>query len=392
MSSSQKPIFDAVALSQKLIQQKSVSGEKDQGALDILETALKALSFDCDRLVFDGDGSYEVDNLFAKLSGGNSGDGKNLCFAGHTDVVPAGDEAAWSSDPYAAEIEDGVLIGRGAVDMKAAIAAWVAAISKYLASNELKNGSLSLIITGDEEADSVNGTKKMLGWMEKNNEKIDACIVGEPTNPESLGEMIKIGRRGSITFYLEVHGMQGHVAYPDIAINPIPPMVKILSSLTEHKLDDGSEFFLPSNLEITTIDVGNSTTNLIPSTVKATFNIRFNDRHTAYSLEKWVIGRCEEVTGQFSLRTDVSSESFITEPGQLSNIVGNAVYKAVGKQPELSTTGGTSDARFIKDLCPVVECGLINKTAHKVDEKISVDDINDLTEIYFNIIESYFSN
>jgi len=392
MSSNQKPIFDAVALTQKLIQQKSVSGEKDPGALDILENALKALSFKCDRIVFDGSGSYEVDNLYAKFSGSNSNNEKNLCFAGHTDVVPAGDEKAWSSDPYSAEIKDGILIGRGAVDMKSAIAAWVAAISKYLAENELKNGSLSLLITGDEEADSVNGTKKVLGWMNDNNEKMDACVVGEPTNPESLGEMIKIGRRGSITFYLEVHGMQGHVAYPDIAINPIPTMVKILSSLTEHKLDNGSDYFLPSNLEITTVDVGNSTTNLIPSKVSATFNIRFNDRHTAYGLEKWVIGRCEEVTGQFSLRNDVSSESFITEPGQLSNIVGNAVYNVTGKQPELSTTGGTSDARFIKDFCPVVECGLINKTAHKVDEKISVDDINSLTEIYLNVIENYFSN
>ncbi len=373
--------IDPVKLSQKLVQQASISGQPDPGALDILQEALENIGFTCTRLPFAEEGTYDVDNLYARR--GESG--KNLCFAGHTDVVPVGDADGWDVDPFAAEIRDGVLIGRGAVDMKPAIAAWVAA-----AADVEVDGSISLLITGDEEADAINGTRKMLGWLEENGEQVDACIVGEPTNPEKLGEMVKIGRRGSITFDLTVNGKQGHVAYPAIADNPVPRLVNILHMLVNTSLDDGSEYFQPSNLEVTTIDIGNPASNVIPAKVFTRFNIRYNDHHNSAKLIKFVENICQQNARGYELKHRLTGESFLTEPGNLSDIVVSAVEEVSGIAPALSTTGGTSDARFIKDICPVVEFGLINKTAHKVNERVAVADILVLTEIYKQVILKFF--
>ena len=379
-------IIDPVALAQKLIQQPSISGEKDAGALDILEAALTELGFACHRLPFSGDDSYDVDNLYARLGS----EGTNLCFAGHTDVVPVGDKQAWQADPFAGDIIGGMLVGRGAVDMKSAIAAWVAAISRYLDGHGNLEGSLSLLITGDEEAEAINGTPKMLNWLKERGEQVDVCVVGEPTNPEKLGEMIKIGRRGTVGFTLTVHGVQGHVAYPDQADNPITKLVMMLHSLKGTPLDRGTEFFQPSNLEVTSIDVGNVAGNVIPAQAVACFNVRFNDSYTGEEVVQWVRQHCNAVTSQYVLDATISGESFLTEPGFLSKTVYDAVEHVTGMRAELSTAGGTSDARFIKDICPVVEFGLINKTAHQVDEQVAVEDIKTLTAVYQEVITRYF--
>lgn len=374
--------FDVTDIAQSLIRCPSVT-PKDAGALDVLQQALESLGFECHRLPFTEDGTPDVDNLYARRGGG----GKHLCFAGHTDVVPVGDESAWSVDPFAAEVKDGILTGRGAVDMKGAIAAWVAAIAE---AGDV-DGSLSLLITGDEEGPAINGTRKMLDWLAERGEQIDACIVGEPTNPTQLGEMIKIGRRGSVRFYLTVEGTQGHVAYPDAAHNPVTELVNICQALKGHTLDEGTAHFQPSNLEVVTIDVGNEAENVIPAKANAVINIRFNDTHSSESLTQWVDGICAKHARDYLLRTHVTGEAFLTEPGPLSELVANAVEDVTGRLPELSTTGGTSDARFIKDICPVVECGLINATAHQVDERIAVSDLEDLTQIYRRIITGFFA-
>lgn len=380
--------INSLELSKQLIACDSVT-PKDGGSLDILQKALESMGFKCERMVFSEKGTEDVDNLYARL-----GDkAPNLCFAGHTDVVPPGPLEKWTSNPFKPEVRAGVLYGRGAVDMKGAIACFVAAVSEYLKDNKPK-GSISLLITGDEEAVSINGTKKMLEKLASRGEKIDVCIVGEPTNAEKLGDTVKIGRRGSVTFNLKVTGKQGHVAYPHLSLNPVSPMLSILHELDTNELDEGTKFFQPSNLEIVSVDVGNTADNVIPEMVSAKINIRFNDQHTGKSLVTWVEGICkavcEDTGAKYELKSHISGESFITQPGEFSDIVASAVKEATGVTPELSTTGGTSDARFIKNYCPVVEFGLINKTAHKIDECVPVSDLDGLTKVYKLLISKYF--
>ncbi len=379
--------IDPVELTQALIRCASVT-PTDAGALGVLEDALTPLGFVCHRLPFSQDGTPDVDNLYARL--GTSG--PNLCFAGHTDVVPVGDEAAWTHPPFGAEIHDGVLYGRGAVDMKTGIAAFVAATSRFLSEQgDAFSGSLSFLITGDEEGPAINGTVKVLDWMVANGEVMDACIVGEPTNTDTLGETIKIGRRGSLNGYITQHGAQGHVAYPQHADNPLPKLVKLLHALTTKPLDPGTEHFQPSNLEVTSIDTGNVATNVIPSSGRAVFNVRFNDTYTPDTLKKWLHDTLAAAGDGYDLDIQVSGESFLTPPGVLSDVMSQAVTKVTGRTPELSTSGGTSDARFIKDHCAVAEFGLMNETAHKVDECAQVDDIRALADIYLDMICGYFT-
>ncbi len=381
--------IDPLELSKQLIKCRSVTPH-DDGVMDVLVQALEPLGFKCEIVTFSEEGTEPVKNLYARFGNG----GKNFCFAGHVDVVPSGDEASWTSNPFLPEVRGGMLYGRGASDMKCAVAAFVAAASAFIEKTQVP-GSISLLITGDEEAISINGTKKMLAHIAAKGEKLDACIVGEPTNPEALGGMVKIGRRGSVMFSVTIWGKQGHVAYPHLADNPIKRLNTILYSLSTHQLDSGNEFFQPSNLEIVTFDVNNPADNVIPQMATAKFNIRFNDEHTSGTLIKWVEGICasicEDNGAKFEIKTRVSGESFITKPGELSNIVCDAVTKITGNIPELSTTGGTSDARFIKDYCPVVEFGLCNKTAHKIDESASVDEIYKLAEVYEAVLYDYFT-
>jgi succinyl-diaminopimelate desuccinylase len=370
-------------LARALIRCPSVT-PADEGALDVLQAALTELSFTCHRLPFDEPGTARVDNLYAR----HGDSSPNFCFAGHTDVVPVGKADGWTQDPFAATVEDGVLYGRGATDMKGAIAAFVAAV----AGLEPPAGSISLLITGDEEGPAINGTRKVLSWLEERGEVLDACLVGEPTNPERLGEMAKIGRRGSLNAILRVEGTQGHVAYPHLADNPVPRLVALLNALNSANLDDGTEHFQPSNLEITTIDVGNEATNVIPREASARFNIRFNDRHTGASLEAWLRTTLDTIDTRYDLTTDVTGTSFLTPPGTLSETIADAVAAVTDEAPALSTSGGTSDARFIKDHCAVVEFGLISRTMHKVDECVAVADLERLTEIYRGILERYFAS
>ncbi len=378
--------IDPLDLSRALIRCPSVTPE-DAGALDVLEEALMRLGFACHRLTFSEAGTADVDNLYARVGSG----GPNFCFAGHTDVVPAGDRAAWTHDPFAAEVNAGRLYGRGAADMKSAIACFVAAVSRFLARRGRDFGaSISLMITGDEEGPSVNGTAKVLEWLKGRGEGIDACLVGEPTNPAALGEMIKIGRRGSLNGRLAVHGTQGHAAYPHLADNPIPRLIRMLAAIDGTPLDKGTEHFQPSTVTITSVDVGNPTSNVIPAAARAAFNIRFNDRHTADSLKTWLTERCAGVGGRFDLEVEVSGEAFLTPPGPLSDLVASAVKRVTGRTPELTTAGGTSDARFIKDHCPVVEFGITGETAHKVDENVAVADVRALADIYQAVLDGFF--
>jgi succinyl-diaminopimelate desuccinylase len=375
---------DPVALAQALIRCPSVTPE-DAGALDVLAKALAALGFACHRLRFD-----EVDNLYARI--GNTG--PNFCFAGHTDVVPPGDRALWRHDPFAAEIANGTLYGRGAADMKSAIAAFVAAAAQRLDRGAPK-GSISLLITGDEEGPALNGTAKVLDWLKARGETIDHCIVGEPTSTARSGDTLKIGRRGSLTARVTVRGMQGHVGYPHKALNPIPVMAALISRLSAHVLDRGTAHFEPSTLSFTTVDVGNPATNVIPAEARATLNIRFNDTHTAESLERWIDEEARSVTNTagFEIATDfiIGARAFLTEPGTFSDLVSQAVKSVTGSSPELSTTGGTSDARFIKAHCPVAELGLPGGTMHKSDECVPVEEIHRLADIYAAILEHYFA-
>jgi succinyl-diaminopimelate desuccinylase len=345
---------------------------------------LEKLGFDCHRLVFG-----DIHNLYARRGNGRP----NLCFAGHTDVVPTGAAEAWSFDPFSASLHDGALCGRGAVDMKGAIAAFIAAAGRYL--DECGRdfaGSISLLITGDEEGDAVNGTRKVLGWLEERGEKIDACLVGEPTSAQSLGDMIKIGRRGSMTGRLTVHGVQGHTAYPHRADNAAHRLVAMLHVLTTAELDRGSEHFQPSTLQVSTIDIGNPATNVIPATARAVFNIRFNDCWESKNLEHWLRQRLDAVGGQYALDISVSGESFLAAPGMLTDCLAEAIRRVTGRTPELSTTGGTSDARFIRAYCPVAEFGLVGLTMHKVDERVELSDLAALTEIYRTFLDLFFDN
>ena len=380
-------MHDAVALARDLIRCPSVT-PIEGGALDLLQSTLEGMGFTCHRLPFSAEGTPDVDNLYARYGTARP----NFCFAGHTDVVPTGPTESWSVDPFAAEIRDGVLYGRGATDMKSAIAAFVVAVQRML-RDKTPEGSISLLITGDEEGPSVNGTKKMLQWLNENDEDIDICIVGEPTNPTRLGEMMKIGRRGSMNGWLTVRGEQGHTAYPHLADNAAHRIVDMLRALTAEPLDEGSDHFQPSTLQISTIDVGNPTTNVIPGEARATFNIRFNDLHSSAKLTEWlhkVFDASIGDGGKYDLHIEVSGESFLTPPGQLSDIVSDACEKVLGERPELSTTGGTSDARFIKDYCPVAEFGLVGQTMHKADEQVAVRDIENLTDIYEAVLHGYF--
>lgn len=379
--------IDPIELTQALIRCPSVT-PVDEGALDVLEGALKPLGFTCHRLPFTAPGTPDVDNLYARI--GQSG--PNLCFAGHTDVVPTGNEEKWTHPPFGAEIHDGIMYGRGMVDMKTAIAAFVAATSRYL--DEQKGafaGSISFLITGDEEGPAINGTVKMLDWMQANGEAMDACIVGEPTNTNTLGETIKIGRRGSMSGYITQHGSQGHVAYPQHADNPLPKLVALLHALSAQTLDDGTDHFQPSNLEITAIDTDNKATNVIPGSGRARFNVRFNDVHTPESLQAKLRKVLDDAGDTFDLEFSTSGDAFLTPPGLLSDVMSAAVTKVTGLTPELSTSGGTSDARFIKDHCAVAEFGLMNTTAHKVDECAKVEDIGRLSDIYLEMLRGYFA-
>lgn len=378
--------LDPVELAQALMRCPSVT-PADAGALDVLQQALEGLGFACHRLPFEEAGAERVDNLYARLGSA----GPNLCYAGHTDVVPPGDPADWSVDPFSATVKDGWLTGRGAADMKASIACWTAAVSRFLEKRPDFGGSLSLLITGDEEAAAINGTRKVLGWLKERGERLDACLVGEPTSVERVGDMVKIGRRGSLTGDLVVQGVQGHTAYPHLADNPAHRLVELLALLTVEALDQGSEHFQPSTLQVTTIDIDNPASNVIPAQACARFNVRFNDLHSGTSVENWVRERIKRVGGRIELSVRVSGESFLTEPGHLSDVVSAAVATVTGEAPELGTTGGTSDARFIKDACPVVELGLQNATAHKVDERVRVDDVHRLAEIYAQAIERFFA-
>ena len=381
--------IDAVAFASALIKRPSVT-PADAGALDTLQHALESMGFSCKRYPF-GDREARVDNLYARL--GTSA--PNFCFAGHTDVVPAGDESKWAQDPFAGKVEDGQLLGRGAADMKGAIAAFVGAVSDLLSSGWTPQGSISFLITGDEEGPAINGTKKLLKAIADEGETIDHCLVGEPTNPNQMGEMVKNGRRGSFNADITVTGKQGHVAYPHLAINPVPTLLRILSKLQLRHLDDGSEFFQPSNLEITTVDVGNPTENMIPETAKARFNIRFNTEHSGASLTQWVEGILAEARQGFGGRVDiqirVSGESFLTPPGKLTDIIQDAAENILGRRPELSTSGGTSDARFISNYAPVAEFGLVGATMHQVNERVDIADIDTLAAIYKDVLRRYFS-
>ncbi len=381
-----RALRDPIALARALITCPSVT-PTDGGALDILQKALEALGFVCTRLPFSEPGTPDIDNLYARLGTTQP----NFCFAGHTDVVPVGNADDWTVEPFAGEIADGKLLGRGAADMKGAIAAFVAAVARYEGEHEAESGSVSLLITGDEEGPSINGTSKMLDWLHQQGENLSACLVGEPTNPEALGEMIKIGRRGSLSGRVTISGVQGHSAYPRLADNPVPRLLRILSQLNDRNLDDGTNHFDPSNLEVTTIDVGNPAVNMIPGAATAQFNIRFNDRHTGNGLKAWVNEVCEAEGAAYELSYESSGEPFITPPGPLSDTLCAAIEEVTGRAPVLSTSGGTSDARFIKDYCPVVEFGLISQTMHKVDEQTPLDDMENLARIYALTLKRFFT-
>jgi succinyl-diaminopimelate desuccinylase len=374
---------DPLPLARELIRCPSIT-PADNGALAVAAGALGALGFACHRLCFEEPGTAPVGNLYARLGAR----APNLAFAGHTDVVPPGDLAAWSVDPFAGEVVGGLLYGRGAVDMKGAIACFIAACARFLAAAP-PAGSISLLLTGDEEGPAVNGTRKLLGWLVERGETLDACVVGEPTNPHRLGEMIKIGRRGSLTGRLAVTGIQGHVAYPERADNPIPRLIALLRALLETPIDDGSAHFAPSHLEVTSIDVGNPTPNLIPAQGRATFNIRFCDRHTGASLEAWLRERLDRVGAAYQLTVTVGGEAFVTLPGRFIELLRGVIEQELGRVPELSTSGGTSDARFIKDVCPVVEFGLVGETIHQVDERVPVEELEGLTRVYDALLHQF---
>jgi succinyl-diaminopimelate desuccinylase len=381
--------IDPVALAAELIRRPSVT-PKDEGALSIVAGYLEDLGFTCHRLVFGGgNGSDAIVNLYARLGEGRP----NLCFAGHTDVVPPGGREAWSFDPFSASLRDGALWGRGAVDMKGAIAAYIAAVERWLAERSSGfAGSISLLITGDEEGVGLDGTKRVLEWLAARGEVLDACLVGEPTSAAALGDMIKIGRRGSLTGRLTVHGVQGHTAYPQLADNAAHRLVAMLHALTSAELDRGSEHFQPSTLQVSTIDIGNPATNVIPAAARAVFNIRFNDRWTGETLKQCIAERLDAVGGHHELEVTVSGESFLVRPGIVSDPLAEAIRRVTGRVPELSTTGGTSDARFLHAYCPVAEFGLVGQTMHKADERVDLADLVALTEIYRTFLDLFFGN
>ena len=381
---------DPVAIARDLIRCPSVT-PAEGGALAYLEGRLKAAGFTVHRVTFSEPGADDVENLYARIGTGTP----HLMFAGHTDVVPPGDAAAWTHPPFAAEVADGTLFGRGAADMKGAIACKVAAVLDHLAAHGGKpKGSISFLVTGDEEGIAVNGSVKLLQWAAARGEKFDHCILGEPTNPNALGDMIKIGRRGSLNGSLIVTGTQGHVAYPALADNPVRGIVALMGALMAEPLDAGSEHFDPSNLEFTSVDVGNRTVNIIPGEARARFNIRYNDRHTRDGLKALIERRAAAAASRIRWRIEwepSNADVFLTQPGPFVALVADAIKQVTGREPELSTTGGTSDARFIKDYGPVIEFGLANQTMHKVDERVPTADLVALTAIYRRILDRYFA-
>ena len=376
-------LHDPIALAQALIRQQTVNPCHD-GAQDVLADALESLGFRTKRYPFEG-----VDNLYARLGGA----APNLCFAGHTDVVPVGDAAGWTVDPFGAEIRDGIMYGRGTSDMKGAIAAFVSASARYIADHGMPQGSISLLITGDEEGPGLHGTRRLLPAVIADGEVLDHCIVGEPTSEDRIADIVKNGRRGSLNAVLKAVGKQGHAAYPEKSANPMPVLLDALQKLREIKLDTGSPGFQPSNLEITTIDVGNVAHNVIPAQATAKFNIRFNPNHTGADLmarlEQLIGGGRDGVTLTLDMR--VTGEAFYTKPGKLTDLIVSAVEAETGRKPDLTTGGGTSDARYIKDVCPVAELGVRNEMAHKVDENIPVDEIETLCRIYYRLLAGYFA-
>jgi succinyl-diaminopimelate desuccinylase len=379
---------EPAALAARLIRRPSVT-PRDEGALTVVAEALESLGFTCHRLVFSSEGSDEIHNLYARRGTGRP----NLCFAGHTDVVPIGASEAWSFDPFGAALRDGALCGRGAVDMKGAIAAFIAATQRFLDERgSTFEGSISLLITGDEEGDAVNGTRKVLDWLVERGEILDACLVGEPTSAQALGDMIKIGRRGSLTGRLTAHGVQGHTAYPHRADNAAHRLVAMLHALTTAELDHGTEHFPPSTLQVSTIDIGNPASNVIPASAQAVFNIRFNDHWTSESLKRWIAERLDGVGGVYTLDIRVSGESFLVPPGIIADRLAEAIRRVTGRTPEFSTTGGTSDARFIQAFCPVAEFGLVGLTMHQIDERVELSDLAGLAEIYRTFLGLFFDH
>lgn len=379
--------IDPVELTAQLIRCPSVT-PKEAGAIKLLEDMLSQHGFHCTRISRGG-----IENLFARWGSGKTG--RSFGFNGHTDVVPVGDLEKWTFDPFGAEIEDGFMYGRGAVDMKSAVAAFVAAAVDFV--NETPpEGSVVITVTGDEEGDADHGTVAILDWMSEQGERIDHCLVGEPTCPEHLGEMIKVGRRGSMTAVITATGVQGHSAYPHRAKNPLPALAKLIDRLASHELDKGTEHFDPSTLAVTAIDTGNLANNVIPAKAKAVVNIRFNDTFTSKQLGIWLKKEVERISTEtdieISVETKVSGESFLTPPGELSSLVGRAIKNELGITPEMSTTGGTSDARFVKNVCPVVEFGLVGKTMHSVDERVDISQIHHLKSIYRRILKDYFAS
>jgi succinyl-diaminopimelate desuccinylase len=382
---------DPVQLAQALIRCPSVT-PLEGGALTLLESVLRPAGFTCHRLTMSEPGAVDVENLYARIGTGRP----HLCFAGHTDVVPVGEESRWSHPPFAADIAGGILYGRGVADMKGGLACFVAAALDYLHSGAPKRGSISLLITGDEEGPGVNGTVKVLDWMKANGEVVDGCLVGEPTSTHAVGDEIKIGRRGYLNCEVLVHGKQGHSAYAHLADNPVPKLARIIDRIATTPMDRGSARFQPSSVQPTIIAVPNTATNVIPGSAAANFNIRYNDLHTRADVEAWVRQQCEiaaqEVGAQFSLRFSGTGDVFVTDPGPMVDTMRGAVQAVTGRIAELTTNGGTSDARFIYKHCPVIELGLRNATAHQVDEHVPVEDLLTLTKIYRRFIEDYFAS
>ena len=382
--------INELQLAKELIKFPSIT-PVDAGIMGFLEKKLKKIGFKTKILEFRDKNSKPVKNLYARL--GNKT--PNFCYAGHLDIVPPGNIKDWTVNPFKPSIKGGHLIGRGANDMKSSIAAFVSAVSTFLNNNKKFQGSISFLITGDEEGDAINGTKKVVDYLKKKKEKINFCLVGEPTNPNKLGEMIKIGRRGSLTGKLTIHGVQGHVAYPHRANNPSTTLIKILDTLKKIKFDNGTDNFQPSNLEVTKLNINNNADNVIPGSAEATFNIRFNDKHSSSSLKKRLNKIfqkiCKKKKCKFTIEYRISGEAFLTKPNATTFMVQNIVKKITKIKPKLSTTGGTSDARFIKDISPCLEFGLVGKTMHKVDEAVSLNDLKKLTKIYSLILENYFS-
>jgi succinyl-diaminopimelate desuccinylase len=382
---------DSVAILQDLIRCPSVT-PLEAGALTVLENLLSTHGFVCQRFIFKDENTPDIENLFARIGTAEP----HLCFAGHTDVVPVGKGSDWSHPPFDAEIAEGIIYGRGATDMKGSIAAFAAAAIDYITENGKPAGSISFLITGDEEGPAINGTAKVLEWMKENGHIPDHCLVGEPTCVDKLGDTMKIGRRGSLSFEVTVEGKQGHVAYPSKTDNPIPKLARLIDWISNTKLDDGNEHFGPSTLAVTTVEVGNTAGNVVPARAAAKFNIRYSTEHTHQSLREWVEAQIAvvkaDVGGKWAVTSSEGAEAFITEPGTFVGLVQDAVEQETGLVPKLSTSGGTSDARFIKNYCPVLEFGPTNATIHQVDECISIEELEATEAIYGRIIAAYFNN